>query len=910
MKMRRILSLVLVTAMLLSAAVFTAPAASAVGEEAPELDWGNSYATAHYFGGYVEFYETNGTSNQLSSLTPAKECTTVKYKGITDDDALIMLDGRIDEGEWGNPSISISSDYATWSLGEKNGNSIQGRNPKYDWPSAENTYFHYLNSRGKYADGTVYGMSFDAYFLWDEYNLYVAVKVIDIDGFENKKDQTSTESAWNGDAVQMRIDPQGPNSVVGGKGYDASVNTRPWKNIKRRSNDSGSPEIYSEIPNFVFAMVEPTNGSRKTAYVDRWDAAKRYTPVPAPTEDDPDFIEYHESDVSNGVIEDDRGINFTSVYAAATTKGLTMYDPTVEEQTPQSKLARATLSQYEIAIPWEYMDTSAEALSSPKNYYSPVAGDVLGIAMTVLNAARGTPGYNALLEWGNGITGNIFNNHTEVAGGSNALVLSDVNYNETGDACAHQFADPTCTEGYVCTACGYEKGHKLGHSYSFSNGVVPAEDQGGLTATCDRCNQVIEKSLKDVGYEKVASFMETDISTEGNGFLPGAFDSGSDEDYKSGWTKPWKYADGSYVQVNGRTRTAYDDKAFGYAVADFTQLNHTGTALYGQTFGDMLSFSYQMEVYITGYNPAIPDAPANYNQNNSSSDPYTAGIYWAYGGDVKSGYASFQSGLIYIEETDSYYFAIIRNNNSAGGKIRTEEQLKDKALTYVKMDDAKKAEVKDNWHTFRMVYDDRTSTTYLLWDDELMTYAYSPFMTYNRPDKGNSCVVRMFDIPFYAKNVQIQRLKATDVSPAPEDPGENPEPGLKFTATVNGVAGEYEAGETVSVTLENKAVEVKNGYAYRFTGWTGDVEFEDANAAETTFVMPDHDVTVEAVYGMLIGDVNDDGVIDSVDALTLVRMVAGAASVPAADIDNDGDIGPMDMVLMKRYIAGTYIPNK
>ena len=51
--MRRSISLVLVAAMLLSVMMFTVPSASAAASVEPKLDWGNSYATAYYYGGMV-----------------------------------------------------------------------------------------------------------------------------------------------------------------------------------------------------------------------------------------------------------------------------------------------------------------------------------------------------------------------------------------------------------------------------------------------------------------------------------------------------------------------------------------------------------------------------------------------------------------------------------------------------------------------------------------------------------------------------------------------------------------------------------------------------------------------------------------------------------------------------------------
>lgn len=70
----------------------------------------------------------------------------------------------------------------------------------------------------------------------------------------------------------------------------------------------------------------------------------------------------------------------------------------------------------------------------------------------------------------------------------------------------------------------------------------------------------------------------------------------------------------------------------------------------------------------------------------------------------------------------------------------------------------------------------------------------------------------------------------------------------KFTVKVEGStaettgAGTYRAGETVSVSTGSKG-------GYRFLGWQADgVTLADANALETTFVMPENDVTITAQW--------------------------------------------------------------
>ncbi|MBQ2336528.1 MAG: InlB B-repeat-containing protein, partial [Victivallales bacterium] len=70
---------------------------------------------------------------------------------------------------------------------------------------------------------------------------------------------------------------------------------------------------------------------------------------------------------------------------------------------------------------------------------------------------------------------------------------------------------------------------------------------------------------------------------------------------------------------------------------------------------------------------------------------------------------------------------------------------------------------------------------------------------------------------------------------------ENP----KYTVTVeNGTADKTEAyaGETITITANDPAEH------FQFDSWTGDVEFTNADAVQTTFAMPANAVTVTAAY--------------------------------------------------------------
>ena len=88
------------------------------------------------------------------------------------------------------------------------------------------------------------------------------------------------------------------------------------------------------------------------------------------------------------------------------------------------------------------------------------------------------------------------------------------------------------------------------------------------------------------------------------------------------------------------------------------------------------------------------------------------------------------------------------------------------------------------------------------------------------------------------------------------------------------------------------AAPVREGYT--FIGW--DVDF--TNVTE--------DITVTAQYGIL-GDVNGDGVVNTTDALLILRMALGLIPVEnavLADFDGDGVITTMDALAVIRFATG------
>ena len=104
---------------------------------------------------------------------------------------------------------------------------------------------------------------------------------------------------------------------------------------------------------------------------------------------------------------------------------------------------------------------------------------------------------------------------------------------------------------------------------------------------------------------------------------------------------------------------------------------------------------------------------------------------------------------------------------------------------------------------------------------------------------------------------------------------------------------------------------MEGDYGYRFAAWTGDVDtVADVSASQTTFTMPEGNVTIDAEY-LLIGDANLDGNLTLEDSLYIAQMaVDSRTSVPGGDMDNDGVIGTQDVIYIDWYLVGTWKPTK
>ena len=192
----------------------------------------------------------------------------------------------------------------------------------------------------------------------------------------------------------------------------------------------------------------------------------------------------------------------------------------------------------------------------------------------------------------------------------------------------------------------------------------------------------------------------------------------------------------------------------------------------------------------------------------------------------------------------------------------------------------------------------------LFWDNQLVASATD----YHFPSTNNHAILLKHNADAYITNIQVGStgLAAALTDCIPE--GTGGASATTYTVTVDGVATEVAAGETIEISAES--FKSTNGTYYRFSAWTGDVAgVADVKAAATTVVV-DGDITINSEY-YLIGDVKVDGVLNAMDSNTMRRMVVGnVAVVDAGDTNGDGKVQPTDANLLARMLAGTWAPTK
>ena len=891
--MKRVISLFVVLTMLLSLVVVAIPASSAA-----TLDKSNVGIEIPYYSGKAYFREIGGQfTKQEYNGDDEYEMEIHEIIDGTEKTGshVIILDGAINSkytgkgvrtgeyDEWGKPLFTITSKEAA-----QMGTSV---------PSAENTYYWHVKENENGLSGVSYeqGMKTSVWLAWDEDYLYVAAQVFDPDG--NSLDNLG-EDIWNGDALQIRVDPEGPNSIVGGEGYDASVNEYPWASTVR----NGASETYGgKVMNMGIGIT--TAGK-----VDLYDMAPRYTPA---MEDvvDPDTAETVKGLVwhQNGAygMADDYPMNpFGDAFGS-----VAMFN----ERTTVNGAAnnKACTTDYEVAIPWAYMNGSYvewnEATQKSTLHIVdelPQAGDEFGIAIAILNAARGGSGYNSWLTWGSGVCGGQMSSGDYMtAGGSNSMVLSSAELGTiTSNGSAmheHDFSTPTCDAPYVCQTCGYEKGFAVGHDYSHEVLAVPtATSDGRIKSTCSFCNAVVEtvvpKGSATVWHEFNKETNNKDVyGTEWSSsgwnylFFEDAPD-GTDDESRPIFRGP---DEGERAGQQKNTVEYYDGKT----VIDLSS-RKPGT--YYDTVSKYRDFAYSMDIRITGL---VIDEEGNSH--------YPDGLYYQFGGTIPTANGNtygIRYAAGFFPDAPGSTKGVFAIYDAPGGM--THEKIEDGSTFALAVSD--EIDLGTDWHNFTLGFDPKSCTVILYLDGEALIGAWDEHLSMNNEEQA--LLFRRIDVSCMITDMKIGTYTAFNEAEEPEPTG--------YTVTYDGtVLGTFEEGETVTLPVPG-VVGTSRFFTWNVT--SGDTEVVrseysadngTANGRTYTLVMPAGNVELASEY-VVIGDADGNGTTNAADYRTLKLVISvgsdDAKILESSDIDGDGILTTRDSLRCRQIVSGAYTPAK
>ena len=316
--MKKTLSLVMIVAMLLSCVAFAVPASAKATAE--NID----YVEALYF-----------------------------EKAPT-------IDGYISEAEWGEATVYVESyDCAT----------VDDKDP----------YYNFFYNRVSATNRDDYGQfEYYIWLRWDLNRFYLGVKVTDPDVHCLKNGTTNT---WNGDAIQTRIDKSGANGAVNGETFTVTADRqKPWSS--------------TTVPDFLFGYVEIAGG----------------------------FSEAWENTQNKGMTSFSNNPLGTAQCVVA---------PAGSNYSPDTQ---AGITTYEVSIPWAYIYNGQYESLEMKNYAAGrdsakqgprgAIGKEFGMSLVVLNdGADATAGWDAFMSWGSGICNAQQEEGAKVCTGSNSVTL-------------------------------------------------------------------------------------------------------------------------------------------------------------------------------------------------------------------------------------------------------------------------------------------------------------------------------------------------------------------------------------------------------------------------------------------------------------------------------------------------------
>lgn len=292
------------------------------------------------------------------------------------------FDGVINADEWGEKTLTVSgADAAT------------PANPTLSKTNVFAWYGYSLNEAGDAVEeedlevkAKVTAMTYDLWFRWDLEYLYIAAKVNDPDDYYLP---AGRDSIWNGDALQLRVDPMGPNAYQSYKNPDYDYRTEPFDYLA--ANVTGyTPWAYpTKICNIGFGLIK----GKPQAY---------------------DMADNGTGNMTKKQILNDPGKLGPNVNPFKDEKNYaTEFAMTVNPNGDGSNT-----NVYEIAVPFAFLDQWELGQVA--------VGYAWGVSLVAL-LANEESGFYSYLTWGSGICGAQQNDAwlRPTCGGSNAVILSN-----------------------------------------------------------------------------------------------------------------------------------------------------------------------------------------------------------------------------------------------------------------------------------------------------------------------------------------------------------------------------------------------------------------------------------------------------------------------------------------------------
>lgn len=329
---------------------------------------------------------------------------SAEVKSVTQEVQVLYMnempefDGVINASEWGEKSFTVYGANAAV--------------PGDTAPSSENTFAWYefeydeinkvITEEDEVNKAKTLGLSYDVWLRWDQKYLYIAASVNDPDGYYLP---AGRERIWDGDCLQFRVDPMGPNSYLSYKNPEYDYKTQGFDTSSDATSGIGYyPWAYStKICNIGLGIVNGDSSNSRN--IQAYDMADQGTGNMTKRQllNDPNKLGPGKNPLGD---END----YASLFAMKTCA--------------ENGDGRNT---YECAVPWAFIDQWG--------FGQVAVGYAWGMSLVYLNGYNDgdskTSPFMSYLTWGSGICGAQqdvpFLKPT--CGGSNAIILSDKDIN-------------------------------------------------------------------------------------------------------------------------------------------------------------------------------------------------------------------------------------------------------------------------------------------------------------------------------------------------------------------------------------------------------------------------------------------------------------------------------------------------